>query len=124
MRPHYKTQGIRGTPTVNVRSCSQEKEPAPVPREHQTTNIERPTSIDAATGSLWMFDVGCSPPSAIHSHPTLPTHFAGCSSIHTALRSPEEKETRVRRVSVPVFTRLCLTLAGMRMVIPAFKRMV
>ena len=51
-----------------------------------------------------------------------PIHFAGCSSRKTVLRSPEEYETSVRSVSVPVFTMLCLTMAGMRMVIPAFKR--
>ena|ERR1035437_667406 len=38
-------------------------------------------------------------------HPTPPTYFAGCSSRKTVLRSPEENETNVRSVSVPVFTK-------------------
>ena len=33
--------------------------PAPEPWKHPTSNIERPTSIDATAGSHWMFDVGC-----------------------------------------------------------------
>ena len=55
---------------------------------------------------------------------TQPIHFAGCSSRKTVFRSPVENETSVRSVSVPVFTRLCLTLAGMRRAIPAFNGMV
>src|ERR1035438_9501187 len=33
--------------------------PAPEPRKHPTSNIERPTSNNGADPGLWMFDVRC-----------------------------------------------------------------
>ena len=50
---------VQGSKAGKVPSGGFSPCPAPEPRKHPTSNIERPTSNECADAGHWMFDVGC-----------------------------------------------------------------